>query len=155
MHAGKTQKTGRNKQRERGWRADYPWVHLRCASWSFCWPGLEILIRGVTAHWRWQPHTSPRNKQRGKHPGSREAVKHHPGTYKASHKHASHSYFTCLLDAASRHIQDIQVSTRRSLNYISIIVPAAGYWAIWCLKTQNVNTPPPVRELPAKPEESK
>lgn len=124
-NASKTQKTQRNKQREwhreRGWRVDYLWVHPRCASWSCCWSDLEVLIWVVTVYWswqrlcsrRWQPHMSLRNKQRGKHPGNGETVNHHPGTYKGSYKHASHSYFTSLLDSASLHIQDIQVSTRR------------------------------------------
>lgn len=117
IQASKTHKTGRNEwrgwHRKRGGNVDYLWGHPRCASWSCCWSGLEVLIRVVNVYWRWQPHTSLRNKQRGKHPGNREAVNHHPGTYKSSYKHVPHSYFTPLLDSASQHIQDTQVSTRR------------------------------------------
>lgn len=51
----------------------------------------EVVLRGG----------SLRNKQHGKHPGSREAVKHHPGTYKGSYKHVPHSYFTSLLESVS------------------------------------------------------
>lgn len=40
-----------------------------------------------------------------------------------------------------------------SLNYLSITIPALGYWAIWCLKTQSVNIPV-MMELAAKHEKS-
>lgn len=46
-------KRQREINKERGWRVDYLWVHLRCASWSCCWSGLEVLIWVVTVYWSW------------------------------------------------------------------------------------------------------
>lgn len=68
--------------RRRGWEVDYLWVHLKCASWSCCWSGLDVLMWIPTAYWRrrrmcsprWRLHMSLRNKRSGKHPERGEAT---------------------------------------------------------------------------------
>lgn len=105
--------------RERGWKVDYLWVHLKCASWSCCWSGLDASMWILTAYWRrqrlcslrWWLHTSSRNKQSGKHPEEGEAINVHPGTNKGSHKHVCHSDFTSPPFRGLQRIQDTQVTT--------------------------------------------